>query len=316
MNRIDRLTAILIQLQGRRLVKAQDIADRFDISLRTVYRDVKALEESGVPVIGEAGVGYSLMEGYRLPPVMFTREEAMAFLTAEKLVAKLTDAGNSEHYRAAMYKVRAVLRSAEKDLLENIDDHIEVLKTARVAHAQIDKHSQQLILESIAGRRLLEVVYQAGYTEEKTERKVEPMGIFYLDGYWHLVGWCRMRNDYRDFRLDRILSIKPGTEQFRQQHPSLQSYLEKMYHNYPLTEMVIRVRTNSLRYVGEQKYYMGLVKEEKEADFTRMVFMSPSLEGFARFFLTIGDIASIEKPAALKERVIALQKTIAANLNA
>lgn len=79
MNRIDRLTAILTHLQTKRLVKAQHLADRFNISLRTVYRDIRALEEAGVPIIGEAGAGYSLLEGYRLPPVMFTQEEAMAF---------------------------------------------------------------------------------------------------------------------------------------------------------------------------------------------------------------------------------------------
>jgi predicted DNA-binding transcriptional regulator YafY len=86
MNRIDRISAILIQLQTRRVVKASDIAERFNISLRTVYRDVRSLEEAGVPIIGEAGVGYSLVDGYRLPPIMFTREEATAFLTAEKFV--------------------------------------------------------------------------------------------------------------------------------------------------------------------------------------------------------------------------------------
>ncbi len=82
-----------------------DIAERFNISLRTVYRDVKTLEEAGIPIIGEAGVGYSIMDGYRLPPVMFTREEATAFLTAEKFVEKLTDASTTEHHKSAMYKI-------------------------------------------------------------------------------------------------------------------------------------------------------------------------------------------------------------------
>src|SRR6187402_329948 len=120
MNRIDRISAILIQLQSRRVVKAADIAGRFNISLRTVYRDVKTLEEAGIPIIGEAGVGYSIMDGYRLPPVMFTREEATAFLTAEQFIENLTDASTTTHYKSAMYKVRAVLKNTEKELLEGM----------------------------------------------------------------------------------------------------------------------------------------------------------------------------------------------------
>src|SRR5678816_3495463 len=115
MNRIDRLSAILIQLQSRTLVKAQQIADKFSISLRTVYRDVHALQEAGVPVIGEAGTGYSLMEGYKLPPVMFNEEEASALLTAAKLMQSKTDASSSKHYGSALDKIKAVLRLTEKD---------------------------------------------------------------------------------------------------------------------------------------------------------------------------------------------------------
>src|SRR4051812_19448843 len=125
MNRIDRISAILIQLQSRRVVKACDIATRFNISLRTVYRDIKTLEYAGIPLIGEAGVGYSIMDGYRLPPVMFTREEATAFLTAEKLMEHMTDPSSNENYKSAMYKIRSVLHVAEKDFLENIDGHIK-----------------------------------------------------------------------------------------------------------------------------------------------------------------------------------------------
>src|ERR1700720_1726919 len=119
MNRLDRLTAILIQLQSKRVVTAQEIAERFNVSLRTVYRDIRTLEEGGIPLTGEAGVGYSIMDGYRLPPVMFTKEEATAFLTAEKLIEKLTDPLSDENYKSAMYKIRSVLRVAEKDFLEN-----------------------------------------------------------------------------------------------------------------------------------------------------------------------------------------------------
>src|SRR5436190_6303907 len=128
MNRIDRLSAILIQLQSRRMIKAQQIADKFTISLRTVYRDIHALQEAGVPVIGEAGTGYSLMEGYKLPPVMFNQDEASALLTAAKLMQSKTDASSARHYSSALDKIKAVLRLTEKDHIEEIDERIAVLQ--------------------------------------------------------------------------------------------------------------------------------------------------------------------------------------------
>src|ERR1700728_2259110 len=142
MNRIDRVSAILIQLQSRRVVKASDIAERFNISLRTVYRDVRTLEEAGIPIIGEAGVGYSIMDGYRLPPVTFTKEEATAFLTAEKFVEKLTDASTVANHKSAMYKIRAILRTAEKNLLEEIDNSIAVLKNQVQLNVNNHNHIQ------------------------------------------------------------------------------------------------------------------------------------------------------------------------------
>src|SRR3982751_2466850 len=100
-NRFDRIVAILTQLQSSRVMKAQDLAERFQVSLRTIYRDIRSLEEAGVPVSGEAGVGYTLMEGYRLPPVMFTQEEAASFVAADKLMQKFTDNKVAASYGAA-----------------------------------------------------------------------------------------------------------------------------------------------------------------------------------------------------------------------
>src|ERR1051326_614442 len=104
MNRIDRLTAILIHLQTKRVVKAEEISDRFEISLRTVYRDVKALMEAGVPIGSEAGKGYFIVDGYHLPPVMFNQEEASSMLVAGKLVEKLTDQSIRKAFESALLK--------------------------------------------------------------------------------------------------------------------------------------------------------------------------------------------------------------------
>ena len=106
VKRFDRIVAILIQLQTKRIVKAQELADRFEVSLRTIYRDIRTLEASGVPIVSEAGVGYSIMEGYRLPPVMFTREEAGSFVAAEKLMQQFTDKSLGAYYESAMFKLK------------------------------------------------------------------------------------------------------------------------------------------------------------------------------------------------------------------
>jgi predicted DNA-binding transcriptional regulator YafY len=124
MNRIDRLTAILIQLQSKRIVKAEEIAERFEISLRTVYRDVKSLMEGGVPIGSEAGKGYFIVDGYHLPPVMFNQEEASALLLAGKLVERMTDHSVRKAFESALLKIKSVLNDAEKDYLEMLQTSV------------------------------------------------------------------------------------------------------------------------------------------------------------------------------------------------
>ncbi len=201
MNRIDRLTAILIQLQTKKVVKAREIADRFNISLRTVYRDVKALEEAGVPVGAEAGLGYFLMEGYHLPPVMFSKEEAAALLTGEKLLQKMADKSVGNYFSAAMQKIRAVLRVKEKEYLESLDKGIVVAKFTPKAPDQFPNHFLAAIQQGVAERKVLEMEYFSSYKDEVSRRQVEPVRVCYLGNSWHMIAWCRLRNAIRNFAL-------------------------------------------------------------------------------------------------------------------
>ena len=301
MNRIDRVTAILIQLQSKKIVKAQDIADRFKISLRTVYRDIKTLEEAGIPIIGEAGVGYSIMEGYRLPPVMFTKEEAAAFLTAEKIIEKFTDASTQSSYKSAMYKVRAVLRSTEKDMLENIEDHIHVLRSVQPFDTSSVENSLQPFLKSIAEKKVLRIKYTAFHSDETTERDIEPVGIFYSSGYWHALAYCRLRKDYRDFRADRINSIVIKDEQFNKEHPSLKTYLDQIIQQQQLQKIIINVKRDAAKYLQGQKLYYGFVSEKSSKDFIQMTFLSAYPEGFIRWYIMFADYAEIVYPESLQK---------------
>jgi len=316
MNRIDRLAAILIQLQSRPLVKAQDIANKFSISLRTVYRDVKALEEAGVPVIGEAGTGYRLMEGYKLPPVMFNMDEATALLTASKLVQSKTDAGISKHFTSALDKIRAILRHSEKDHIEEIDDHIAVMNHPSIVYQPQSELHLQSILKAIGSSSVIEMEYTTLEKNETTKRKVEPVGIYYLGSHWYLIAWCQLRKDYRNFRTDKIKRLTITNESNSKTHPPLQSFMDKMSEEKELHKVVIDVEPNIVKYLGEQKYYNGFVKEEKSEDYVRMTFLTGSLMGFSRWFMLYGDHAKIVEPIELNDMVARIAEDILKKIEA
>ncbi len=300
MNRIDRVSAILIQLQSRRVVKAQDIAERFGISLRTVYRDIKTLEEAGVPLLGEAGVGYSIMEGYRLPPVMFTPEEATTFLTAEKLVAKFADTSTARQFKSAMYKVKAVMKSGEKDFLDNADGYIEIVRKHELHVDTALNNPVQQILKSISEKKVLQLHYFANHSQQHTVREVEPIGICFISGYWHLMAWCYLRHDYRDFRIDRIRQISETPKNFNKQHPTLKKYLEQLSAKQNLETIVIRTDKETARYMHNARYYFGFVNEKERKGQMEMTFLSPAPCEFLRWYMMFAHKAELISPASIK----------------
>ncbi len=299
MNRIDRLHAILTHLQSKKRVTAQELADRFNLSLRTVYRDIKALDESGVPVIGEAGSGYTIMEGYRLPPVMFTQEEAAALMMGAKLDERITDASVKKYYDAALFKIKAVLRGTDKDSVENLDDQIAVMITSRMPADESANTYLAALQKAIVEKKAIFLRYNSN-NEETTERVVEPIGLCYYSANWHLIGWCRLRQDYRDFRVGRIQRLQVKEESFEKKtHQSLQQYLDSVMNAYNLHEVVVRVNKNVLKYIKDQKYYYGFVREEDAGDYCRMHFMVGSFESFGRWLLTFTDSVIAESPEQL-----------------
>lgn len=315
MNRIDRLAAIVIQLQSKRLVKAMDIADKFSISLRTVYRDIRALEEAGVPVAGEAGFGYRLMEGYKLPPVMFNEDEASALLTAGKLMQSMSDGTSSKHYVSALDKIKAVLRLSEKDHLEEIDQHIAVVSHPAIVYEKPFELHLQKILKSIASGTVVDINYTSIEKSETLQRKVEPVGIYYKINHWYLIAFCRLRKDYRSFRTDKINTLTSTDERIKQNHPPLQSFIREVVAKRQVQEVVIEVKKDMIKYLGEQKYYNGFVKEEEMGEFVRMTFLCGSLTGFVRWFIMFADRAKIIEPLQLNDLVAELAENIIKNLN-
>ena len=305
MNRIDRLQAILTTLQSKRVVKAEDLATRFDVSVRTIYRDIRSLEAGGIPIGAEAGIGYFLTEGYHIPPVMFTHEEARALLLAGKIVEKTTDKQVTANFDAALTKVRAVLDMEKKEELEGLEKDIIInpFPNEQQPHGpeelQIDK-----IKEALSTSRVINFDYHSAGKGEFTNRNVEPIGLCYYYNKWHLIAYCQMREAYRDFRLDRVsklLLTHHGYARFRRM--SLQEYLDKLVHDTELELCVISVSKSIHRFLESYKYSMGLVKEEEKEDRVEMHFATYSLSFFARSLLTLGTQVELIAPQALKEEV-------------
>jgi predicted DNA-binding transcriptional regulator YafY len=224
-SRLSRLTAILTRLQTKRLLTATELADKFSVSVRTIYRDIKALEQAGVPILTEEGKGYTLMEGYRIPPVMFTESQANALIVAEQLVLKNKDASFVKDYTEAIDKIKAVLGYQVKDKANLLSE-----RTRFSQNTNSEKNSNNLSDLQFALTNFC--VAKIGYTNEAskaTSRLIEPFALLSTQENWLLVAWCRLRNQFRFFRLDRIKSLQILEEKFAPHKMTLQEYFDK-YH--------------------------------------------------------------------------------------
>ncbi|GAB3904901.1 hypothetical protein GCM10028803_34990 [Larkinella knui] len=312
MNRIDRLTAILIHLQTKRVVKAQELAKRFGTSLRTIYRDIRSLEEAGVPIGAEAGIGYFL-EDYHLPPVMLTREEASALLFGAKVIEKFADESIRSEFESALYKIKSVLKRKDQEHLEDLEPRVQVAKRPTTP-----PFSDALLVDiqrAIGQQQVLQLDYRSAYKDETTDREVEPVGLYHYGAGWHLIAFCRLRQDYRDFRVDRIRRLDyTGHTYSSQNRLSLTAYLEKIQQTQHLEEVVVRFDKKVVRHIQEVKYHYGYVSEDEvEGPWLRMKFMTQYAKGLGRWLLMFGKWVEIETPDTLHETMKELAQEVQAH---
>ncbi|MEM8763708.1 MAG: YafY family protein [Bacteroidota bacterium] len=225
--RLSRLTAILTQLQSSRLVTAKMLAERHNVSIRTIYRDIRTLEKSGVPIITEEGKGYSMMEGYQLPPVMFTEEEANALITAEQLILKNKDASFVQHYSDAILKIKALLKGSQKDKASLLKDRIYF--TDNFTRQTTSNYLMQ-IQSALTNFQVLNIDYKS-LDNKSTNRDIEPFALYSTQEKWLLIAYCRLRKAFRVFRIDHIQNITNTYETFESHNMTLEEYY-KAYDRY------------------------------------------------------------------------------------
>ncbi|MEN5232611.1 YafY family protein [Sphingobacterium faecium] len=223
IKRLSRLTAILTQLQTKRLTKASELAEKFLVTKRTIYRDIKALEMAGVPILVEEGKGYALMEGYRVSPIMFTESEAYALITAEQLILKNKDSSFVKEYSEAINKIKSVLRNNTKDKANLLSDRV----LFRInSNNNRTSHFLSTIQLAMTNFKLIKIKYQSSENKQSTERSIEPFAMYSTQENWLLIAYCRLRKDFRAFRIDRILDLFTLNEEFEPHDMTMQEYFE------------------------------------------------------------------------------------------
>jgi len=218
MNKTDRLLAIVLELQGRQVVRAEELAALFETSVRTIYRDIQALSEAGVPITGTTGRGYSLMEGYFLPPISFTIEEAVILLLGTEFIEQRFDDDYRDRAIVVRRKIEAVLSDSVRSETSRIRKSLRLLAPGKQADPSNEREKLDIIRRALLDGRKIGFRYSKKMTDSTgsrhSERTVAPYGLVLVEGSWMLVARCDLRQDIRHFRLSRMAELIELDERF------------------------------------------------------------------------------------------------------
>lgn len=203
MRRADRLFQIVQYLRGGRLLTAKILSERLEVSERTIYRDIADLIGTGVPIDGESGVGYLMRSGYDLPPLMFNREEMVALVAGARMISAWGGAAMAQAAEEALVKIEAVLPASEKTRAKSVQVHaMNMPSMTPELRKRVD------VLERAIDQKTLLILNYSDGEDVQTKRPVRPLGLWFWGKVWTVVAWCELRDDFRMFRMDRIIDLQ------------------------------------------------------------------------------------------------------------
>jgi len=297
MNRTDRLMGILLELQARGELRAEDLAATFEVSVRTVYRDLDALGETGVPIVATPGKGYHLMEGYFLPPVSFTADEAALLLLGGELVRDRVDPLLRQAAEDAIRKLAGVLPADRRAETERRRQGMVFASRGNRA----DDRRLVLARRAIDERRVVRLLYHALHRGQPEPRDVEPIRLVNLGDAWFLTGYCRLRQDARIFRLDRIDRLEVLDERYI---PTARHAVgpphERDLGSYP--EARVRVDRDAIRWFRERQPDT-LLREDREAGGLVFVYAVRDELQLLTWLLSWGSAIEVLAPDWLRTRL-------------
>ena len=311
MNRIDRLTGMILLLQSQRLITAEQVAAHFEISVRTVYRDFSALGEAGVPIVAEAGVGYSLMRGYHMPPVMFTEDEAAALFMSGEVTEQIADESLKQSLRSALLKVKSVMPEERKDYLNRLKNRVGVW--FRRGGAVADKRDTLMpVQDAIVRRRCLILRYNAANRGKITTRVVEPLGVVFYSREWHLIAYCRLRKDFRDFRLDRLADWEILDECYDGHAGfSVKDFLQEVIESQELTSATVMVEQHAIERFRCEMPCTPLLEEKMPDGRVKTEILAYSIKWLTDWLLGYGTGVEAMEPPELRDSMREASRAVA-----
>ncbi|MDP4164068.1 MAG: YafY family protein [Bacillota bacterium] len=219
MNKTDRLLAIVLELQRKEVLRAEDLASTFETSVRTIYRDIQALSEAGVPVIGAPGLGYSLMEGYFLPPISFTVEEAVTLIIGTDFIEQRFDVDYGIGAQTSRRKIETILPESVRRETSRVRKTIRLLSSGEDVTWVKEKEYIVSVRGAISGERKISFHYLKSMPEvdgnRHSFRVVSPYGLVLVKGSWMLIAQCDLRQEIRHFRLSRMTELTILEDRFK-----------------------------------------------------------------------------------------------------
>ena len=314
LNRTERLFALVLLLQTRPHLTSRDLAKHFDVSRRTIFRDLRALSESGVPLTYAEGGGYEILEGYELPPLMLTAREAATLVVGAEFVKLQPDPSLRKDADQVSLKIMAVLPKQIREYIEALRDST-VLDPywLRTSEATEDEQGRWYTLsEAVAQQRAVIMEYYVASRDEVTRRTVDPLGLVYYSDHWNLIAFDHLRKDIRNFRLDEIRWMRVLSETFKRPEGfDLSKHLEER--GTSLQNVRVVVRFSAAAYRWARNGIPAKVEEERERDGeTEVTFYFENLDYVARWLLRYGTQAEVVEPDTLRDKMRAQAEALAA----
>lgn len=315
LNKTERLFALVLLLQNKPNLTSRDLAEHFGVSRRTIFRDLRTLTESGVPLTYAEEGGYEILEGYQLPPLMLTAREAATLLIGTEFTTLQPDPSLRADADAVAMKIRSVLPGPVQEYIDRLQERTVLspyneLQGAGGATDEEEGLWYQLS-EAVAKQRSVKMTYYTPSRDEETDRTVDPLGLVYYSDHWNLIAFDHLRGEVRNFRLDRIRAMRTRFSTFeRPEDFDLKAFLRDRGESPDNVRITIHFADRAWRWACRQ--VPADIEQEVETERgVKVTFLFENLDYVARWLLRFGTDATVVEPEALRKRVAETARTVA-----